>query len=170
MTRLPVSNGWQTKCVGRVPADHIQDVRAWEWISELGDIDHPQWSHTLERAIPIFPADRGISLPDMVYVARIRRYILLTWRLHKDFSPVDGTELMIYDAPHPWGPFTLVHHESMWESQDMNPYCPRLPLKWLKVNGRELDGWIQFSGSWRKESPHYRSHVRQFRMTLNRTY
>lgn len=156
--------------VGRVPADQIQNASAWEWISELKDIDHPQWSHVLERSIPVLTDARRISLPDMVYVAAIRRYILLTWRLHKDFSPADGSELTIYDGPHPWGPFTQVHHESMWESQDMNPYCPRLPLKWLKVNGGELDGWIQFSGSWRKDSPHYRSHVRQFRMRLSRPY
>ena len=152
--------------VGRVLADRIQDASAWEWISELKDNNHPRWSSNLQQAIPVFRDDHRVSLPDMVYIASIHRYVLLTWRLHKDFSPDDGTELMIYDAPHPWGPFTLVHQEAMWESQEMNPYCPRLPLKWLKVNGNELVGWIQFSGSWRKNSRHYRSHVREFKMTI----
>ena len=154
--------------VGRVPADRIQDVSAWEWISELKDYAHPQWSRDLQKAIPVLTDERRISLPDMVYIASIKRYLLLTWRLYKDFSPDDGTELMIYDAPHPWGPFTLVHHEAVWESRDMNPYCPRLPLKWLTVRGGELVGWIQFSGSWRPNSLNYRSHVRQFRMKVNK--
>lgn len=152
--------------VGRVPADRIQDVAAWRWISELKNYRHPRWSGDLEKAIPVLSDERRISLPEMVYVAQIKRYVLLTWSLHKDFSPNDGSELMIYDAPHPWGPFTLVHQETMWESQAMNPYCPRLPLKWLKVEGDELVGWMQFSGSWRRDSVEYRSHVREFRMKI----
>lgn len=152
--------------VGRVPAGRIEDRSAWEWISELKDYNRPQWSSNLQDAISVFTDDGHISLPDMVYISAIKRYVLLTWSLKKPFSPLDGTELTIYDAPHPWGPFTLVHHEDIWESVDMNPYCPRLPLKWLQVKDHELVGWIQFSGSWRKDSPHYRSHVREFKMQI----
>src|ERR1035437_4270517 len=90
--------------VGRVPSGRIQDVSAWEWISELKDYLHPQWSSNLQKAVPVLTDDRRISLPDMIYIASIKRYVLLTWRLYKDFSPDDGTELIIYDAPHPWGP------------------------------------------------------------------
>jgi len=154
--------------VGRVPADRIQDVSAWEWISELGDYNHPRWTSNLQQAISVFSDDRRISLPDMVYIASIKRYVLLTWRLYKDFSPDDGTELMIYDAPHPWGPFSLVHHEAIWESVDMNPYCPRIPLKWIQTSADGVTGWLQFSGSWRKNSGHYRSHIRKFTMRVRR--
>jgi hypothetical protein len=152
--------------VGRVLAGKIQDAAAWQWISGLKNYKHPNWSNNLEGAIPVLTNDRHISLPDMVYVAAIKRYLLLTWSLYKDFSPNDGTELAIYDCPHPWGPFTLVHRETMWEGKDMNPYCPRLPLKWLQVEDNQLTGWIQFSGSWRKTSTEYRSHVQEFRMML----
>ena len=152
--------------VARVLADHIQDRNAWEWIAGVKDYDHPLWSGNLRQAIPVLNDDGRVSLPDMVYVSSIRRYLLLTWWLYRNFSPYDGTELMIYDAPHPWGPFTLVHQEAIWESADMSPYCPRLPLKWLQTSEHELVGWIQFSGSWRKNSPHYRSHIREFRMQI----
>jgi len=154
--------------VGRVPSDRIQDRSAWEWISNLKDLDHPLWTGDMQKALSVLNDDRSISLPDMVYIAPIKRYVLLTWRLKKDFSSDDGSELMIYDAPHPWGPFTLVHREVIWESVETNPYCPRLPLKWLQVKKNdELTGWIQFSGSWRRNSPYYRSHVRQFRIKIN---
>ncbi len=152
--------------VGRVPSDRIQDKSAWDWVSGMMDPEHPQWTRDMQRAIPVLSDDRSISLPDMVYVAAIKRYILLTWRLEKDFSSDDGSELMIYDAPHAWGPFTLVHREAIWESVEMNAYCPRLPLKWLQVKDNEMVGWIQFSGSWRRNSPYYRSHVRQFRVKI----
>jgi hypothetical protein len=153
--------------VGRVPADRIQDRSAWEWIAGLKDYEHPIWSANLRHAISVLNDDGRISLPDMVYVAPIKRYLFLTWRFYRNFSPLDGTELMLYDAPHPWGPFTLVHREALWESLDMSPYCPRLPLNWLQAVDHELMGWIQFSGSWRKNSPHYRSHVRKFKMQIN---
>jgi hypothetical protein len=48
----------------------------------------------------------------------------------------------------------------------MNPYCPRLTMKWLQADANELVGWIQFSDSWRKNSLHYRSHVRKFKMEV----
>ena len=101
----------------------------------------------------------------MVYLAPLRRYLLLTWRLRKDFCPDCGTDLLILDAPNPWGPFSLVHREEFWEGQVFNPYCPRLPLKWMSPDG--LQGWIQFSGSWgaaAQKAGYYRSHVRQFRL------
>ena len=157
-----------TLTVGRVPADRIADRSAWEWVSQLKGPDHPVWSKNLQQAVSVLNDPGHISLPDLVYIAGIKRYLLLTWSLKKPFSPRDGTALDIYDAPHPWGPFTLVHHEDIWESVDMNPYCPRLPLKWLQVKNNELVGWIQFSGSWREHSGHYRSHVRQFKMTLRK--
>ncbi len=155
--------------LGRVPANRIQEARAWEWISDLNDYSHPLWTSNLPQAISVFSDDRRISLPEMVYIAPIRRYLLLTWRLYKDFSPDDGTELMIYDAPRPWGPFTLVDHEAKWESADMNPYCPRLPLKWLQISADGMTGWLQFSGSWRENSGHYRSHIRKFTMRVRRS-
>ncbi len=155
--------------VGRVDANKIEDASAWQWISGFKNDNHPRWSHTLAQATAVLTDDRRISAPEMVYIAAAHRYLLLTWRLHADFSPNDGTELIIYDAPHPWGPFTLVHREDMWESQEMNPYCPRIPLKWFTVKGDEIDGWMQFSGSWRKTSTEYRSHVREFRIKIAHT-
>ena len=155
--------------VGRVRANKIEDASAWQWISGFKNDNHPRWSHFLAQAAPVLTDDRRISTPEMVYVAAAHRYLLLTWRLHADFSPNDGSELIIYDAPHPWGPFTLVHREIMWESQEMNPYCPRIPLKWLTVKNDEIDGWMQFSGSWRKTSTEYRSHVREFRIKIAQT-
>ena len=148
--------------LGRALADRITEAEAWEWVAGFDTDNQPHWTRELDEAIPILSDERRISLPDMVYVAAVKRYLLLTWRLRKDFSPDDGSELTIYDAPEPWGPFTLVHHEANWESPDVTPYCPRLPLKWLQVSGDRIVGWIQFSGSWRQNSRHYCSHVRKF--------
>ena len=103
----------------------------------------------------------------MVYLASIQRYLLFSWRLHKDFSGDDGTDLLILEAPEPWGPFSLVHAEEYWEGKDVNPYCPRLPLKWLNPDG--ISGYLQFSGSWSpngQKNNYYRSNVRPFRLKM----
>jgi len=119
------------------------------------------------NAASVFSDDRWVSLPEMVYLRAIKRYLLLTWRLNADFSAVDGSRLIIYDAAEPWGPFSLVHYEETWETREKNPYCPRVPLKWLGDDG--TSGWLQFSGRWFAvdgKSPYYRSHVRRFRLRL----
>lgn len=149
---------------GRVPADRIMDAGAWEWVGLLGGDGPPCWTRDLASATPVLSRERNISLPEMVYVAPLSRYLLLTWCLKGDFSADHGSELFLYEAPSPWGPFALVHHEDPWESPDVNPYCPRLPLKWLSVTSDGIAGWLQFSGSWREQSRHYRSHVRKFRL------
>ena len=162
---------WDNGChlrLGRVLADRIMDREAWEWAAGMRDASssdmRPIWTSDLGKAAPVFSLVRRLSLPDMVYITHLRRYLLLTWALHQDFSPDHGSELIIYEAPAPWGPFSLVHHEPVWETQDMNCYCPRIPLKWVKADKQGLAGWLQFSGSWRKNSPHYRSHIRPFRL------
>ena len=127
----------------------------------------PAWSGDLDEAVPVLSLHRWLGLPEMVYLAGLQRYLLFTWRLHQDFSPTAGTDLLILESPEPWGPFSLVHFEEHWEGREFNPYCPRLPLKWMDADG--ITGWLQFSGSWGPDGQKrgvYRSHVRPFRLRL----
>jgi len=153
--------------LGRVPADSIIRKEAWEWVCSFSPSREPAWSHDLQESIPVLCLHRWLGLPEMVYLAGIRRYLLLTWHLHKDFSPDDGTDLIILEAPEPWGPFSLVHFEEYWQGREFNPYCPRLPLKWIDADG--VSGWLQFSGSWSpagQKAGYYRSNVRPFRLVM----
>ena len=154
--------------LGRVPADSIMRREDWEWVAAITPSGEPAWSHDLNEAVPVLSLHRWLGLPEMVYIAGIQRYLLLTWRLHTDFSPDDGTDLVIFEAPEPWGPFSLVHFEEYWEGKEYTPYCPRVPLKWVEGDG--LSGWVQFSGGWgphgQKELLSYRSNVRPFRLLL----
>lgn len=154
--------------LGRVPADSITVKETWEWVCAFSPSGEPVWSHDLNDSIPILSLHRWLSAPDMVYLAGIKRYLLLTWRLQKDFSPFDGTSLIVLESPEPWGPFSLVHYEEYWEHKEFTPYCPKIPLKWIESDG--VSGWLQFSGSWCPEGqkPHgyYRSHVRPFRLEM----
>ena len=151
--------------LGRVPAGEILRREAWQWVGGFQG-DAPVWTANLDDAVPVLSASGALGLPDLVYLAGIERYLLLTWRLHADFSPDHGTDLFLYEAPEPWGPFTLVYREDFWEGLAATPYCPRLPLKWLAPDG--VTGWLQCSGAWRDSgmTPYYRSHIRPFRLKL----
>jgi hypothetical protein len=153
--------------LGRVPIDEITERGAWEWVCAFTPSGEPAWSDDLDESIPVLSLHRWLGAPDMVYLASIQRYLLLTWRLHQDFSPTDGSDLIVLEAPEPWGPFSLVHYEEYWESQEVNPYSPRLPLKWIEADG--ITGWLQFSGNWGpagQQAGYYRSHVRRFRLKM----
>lgn len=153
--------------LGRVPAGSIMRREDWEWVSAFAPSGEPAWNHDIDTAVPVLSLHRWLSLPDMVYLAGIKRYLLLTWRLRTDFSPEDGSDLLIFESPEPWGPFSLVHFEEYWEGKEFTAYTPRIPLKWMSPDG--LSGWMQFSGSWApKNQPRltYRSHVRSFRLKM----
>lgn len=153
--------------LGRVPADSIIRREAWEWVCAWTPAGEPAWHPDLSAAIPILSIHRYLGLPEMVYLAGLKRYLLFTWRLHADFNGDEGTDLLILDAPEPWGPFSLVHFEECWEGKDFTPYCPRLPLKWMSPDHQT--GYLQFSGSWSPRAQklnYYRSNIRQFRLKL----
>ena len=154
--------------LGRVPAESIVTREAWEWVCAFTMGGEPAWSHDLEEAIPVLSMHRWLGAPEMVYLAGINRYLLLTWQLHQDFSPDDGTDLLVLESPEPWGPFSLVHQEEYWQGKVFNPYCPRVPLKWLDADG--VSGWLQFSGNWSTpghKAGYYRSNVRRFRLRMS---
>jgi hypothetical protein len=161
--------GWDNgNCcrLARVPADSIMNRDNWEWVSDFSENDAPVWSFNMEEAIPVLSHPGYLGTVDMVYIASIKRYLLLSWHHKVKAVPGIGSELIIYDAPEPWGPFTLAHHEDLWESREMNPYNPRLPLKWFDAD--KLEGWLQFSGSWINggTTSFYRSHIRKFKLLL----
>jgi len=157
--------------LGRVPQDEIIRPESWQWVGAWNSDGFPVWTHKLDDSLPILSIYKHVGLPEMVYLADIRRYLLLTWRLREDFNPDTGTDLLILESPEPWGPFSLVHYEELWEGVPFTPYCPRVPLKWMEPGHRS--GWIQFSGGWnRKMNPknteltYYRSNIRKFQLEL----
>jgi hypothetical protein len=150
--------------LGRVKKEHIMEANYWEYVCAFDKDGVPAWHCSIDESIPVLSVHRFIGLPEMVYLAGIKRYLFLTWHLRGDFSPEEGTDLLVLESPEPWGPFSLVHFEELWEGKEFNPYCPRIPLKWMED---ETTGYIQFSGSWTMhERGYYRSNLRKFRLEM----
>ena len=147
--------------LGRVPKDKIQCREAWEFAIPLED-GGVEWTTELYRSEPVLAIERHISLPEMVYIPSIKKYITATWALHEDFHASTGSELTILESDNPWGPFSLVFYEWMWYKQAAGSYCPRIPLKWF--DQETLTGYLEHSGNWETLIPYYMPQLHKFQL------
>ena len=124
--------------LARVPQDRIRDRNAYEFFVRLSTDGQPQWSPDV--------AARGALLtnPGMCYRSSLsfhpglKRYLWCQTGAGEDTRFAGG--FAIYDAPEPWGPWTIAYQTSHW---DVGPgESMHLPAKWF--DGDEL--WLLFSG------------------------
>jgi hypothetical protein len=146
--------------LARAPIDAIADRDRWEFFASHGEgastIDEPRWTRDESRARPVLRDPGRIGHPTMTYVPGVQRF-LLTYSTdavpHTFNTPRDvaletwdvTTELLVLEAPTPWGPWGLVHHDPSWEFPH-TPYLPQVPGAWLDEDGR--GGWMIFSGDY----------------------
>ena len=127
----------------------VTNPSAWQWVSgwttQTGE-KWPLYSSAVSSAVPIMAWSRHITYPQIAYDSPIHRYLLtFTYSYYSTPPQVwrNGSELVILDAPHPWGPFTFVAHESFFGPS--NGYAPGFPLAWISRNGRDL--WMKFAAN-----------------------
>jgi len=149
--------------LGRVRSDMILDKNSWEFLSGLHD-GKPSWNTEIESSVPILSIDKHISLPEMVFIKSISKFLLLTWAFHNDFNSKTGSELTILESDAPWGPYSLIHYEWMWHNSSICAYTPRIPLKWF--NQELLEGYVLHSGNWEDFLPYYMPHIKKFKLKI----
>lgn len=145
--------------LGRVPKFKILDRDYWEFYAGMSD-DTPIWTKDLNKAVPMF-SDPSPNFPrssefghigsfEVVYNRGLKRYLMLVW----SYMDVNGfkslkvpymhsSEIQIYEAPEPWGPWSLAHNE-----HNFGPYAcynPRLPTRWMSSDGKTC--WMIYSGN-----------------------
>jgi hypothetical protein len=124
--------------LGRVPAEKLEDRRAYEFFSGF-DGDKPTWSADAAKVRPVFADARPTgNLAGVVYIPALKRYLLTGYHSGPG-------ELGIFDAPHPWGPWTTVAYYDHWG--DMGARGEGLtcsfPATWSSPDG--LTQWCVFS-------------------------
>lgn len=104
----------------RVPRSQIADLKPSEYQFYVGgDGTQPSaWSSTQTSAASILTNDcNGANLPatpgclgeaSVQYVPALNRYLLVTYYWVNGVGTAAHTKVLAYDAPAPWGPFTLV--------------------------------------------------------------
>lgn len=102
------------------------------------------WSTTYPST-PILTASGQISFPSMQFLPQINRYILLEW-YYPSPSTTSSTTWNIYEAQHPWGPFTQIGTQN-WTTQGFyNPSVVQRSVQGSSNNGTPLT--IIFSGNY----------------------
>jgi hypothetical protein len=122
---------------------------AWQWASAWTKFHGqrwPVWSHSLAASVPVVSWGQHITYPQIAYDGPIRRY-LLTFTYSYDNSVPGiwkaGSELVMLEGPHPWGPFSFVAAEP--DFGPGNGYAPGFPIKWISRDGQTL--WMKWSAN-----------------------
>lgn len=132
--------------LGRVPADRILDRSAWRFFAGLSASSAPAWSANPDTARPVFDYPGFTGENHVAWCPGLRRYLLGNYAFH---DPATGlprpyhqipwrdyrSQLTLFEAEHPWGPWRLFHRDDTWGNGD---YQPCLPTKWMSPDGRDL--------------------------------
>jgi hypothetical protein len=122
----------------RCAKEKIRDRAEYEYFAGLDSGNKPSWTREPELAKPVFEDPNGVSSPDVVYDAPLKRYLLANYH-------TGPGQLGIFDGPEPWGPWTTVAYYESWGDmgQEGEGLSCQFPSKWMSAGG--LDLWCVFA-------------------------
>jgi len=118
----------------RVRRTDLPSLRAdkWEYYKSGDGNDDANWSSSAADAVPILAKGAGIS-GEIVYDQPLQRYVMAQW----------GRGLRLFEAPHPWGGWTLIKN---WPEIDAR--FSSIPNKFISADGKTL--WLFYSSDYHK--------------------
>ncbi|MEX0702583.1 MAG: serine hydrolase [Planctomycetales bacterium] len=125
--------------LARVPREKLLDRAAWEFFVRRDDDGQPVWSADVAKRGPVLERAGRCYRSGISFDKGLGRYLWCN-TLGTDGRFSGGLE--VYDAPEPWGPWTLAYSAEKW---DVGPgETASFPPKWMSDDGRELH--LVFSG------------------------
>jgi hypothetical protein len=151
---------------------NVTDPARWEWYR--GGRYAPTWGPDANAGRPVLYWHHHITYPRMSYDAALGRYLLTFSYSYADDPPGvfrSGAELMVMEAPHPWGPFALVFRSPYFGPS--NGYGASFPVPWQgPVVGGAQELWLLWAANFDGCDPvldcrgRYGLNFRQLRLTL----
>jgi hypothetical protein len=138
--------------LARVPKSSIMNRSTWQFYTGLVN-GHPTWSSDILRKVPVMADNRweGIGQGGVVYNKPKNRYIFSAFN--------NACDLMFYDAPTPWGPWTLMKKTEFygnWNFDQVGGYGVSISSKFISADGNIM--WAQSNmfdwGGWGIEHYH----------------
>lgn len=131
----------------RAPKNRLTRRDAWQFLVKTDAASQPVWSADIAQRGAVFQHRDACLRSAMTWCAPLQRYL---WWQHLPLPP--GAQdrgdtrytggFAIYDAPHPWGPWTTAFFTSQW---DVGPgEHGDFPAKWMSADGLTLH--LVFSG------------------------
>ena len=105
--------------------------------SKKGSIYHDTYGESIGYA--------RCSPANIVYNPSLGRYFMLAQNSDGFANPVLESSLYAYEAPHPWGPWTLVLEENVQYKDASNLTWPYLSQKFQSEDGKKM--WMTVTGS-----------------------
>lgn len=153
------NEAWEVHTPGRLmlmraPKDRLMDRAAYEFFAGQDASGRPRWSAMVDDRQAVFTDPNGARLPAVVYNAGLNRYLLTA-----EQAPKGSSNIGIFDAPEPWGPWTTVLYERGWGRGeiDTTAFYYNFSPKWWSNGGRDfvlvftgsgqLDAWNSVQGS-----------------------
>ena len=130
--------------LGRVPTSKLLDRASWEFYAGMsgggqGGAGSPSWTADDTIAVPVFSHPLMTATQQVTYHAGFKRYLMANWGwVDPDGNPRgqltsastagwmwgynttsgkdqhDRTQLTFWEAPQPWGPWSLFHRDDDW--------------------------------------------------------
>jgi hypothetical protein len=129
----------------RTGVANVTDPSQWQWYTGTGG-GSPEWSSSVSAAVPVMSWGSHITYPQMAYDPGLHRYLLTFTYSYASGVPAvwkGGAELVIAEAPEPWGPFSFVA-----ASRDFGPsngYGAGFPSQWISPDGKTL--WLKWAAN-----------------------
>jgi hypothetical protein len=139
--------------LARVPKDRITVREEYEFFAGIGEGGEPRWTRDIEMRVPTFRWPGKVHwCVSVSHAPGVDRY-LLSFNSRK-FK--EGTNLVILDAPKPWGPWTLAASVRDFGGGGYT-FSYYFSPKWWRNGGKEFtlvysgtgenDSWNTVSGS-----------------------
>jgi len=126
--------------LARVPKRELLNRAAYEFFLDVDHEGEPRWTRELSEAGAVFSNPGACYRSGISYNPAIKRYLWCQTGPGMDTRYAGG--FAIYDAPEPWGPWSIAFHTSAW---DIGPgESSFIPTKWISPDG--LSFHLLFSG------------------------
>jgi hypothetical protein len=161
--------------LGRVPRGKLLDRSAWTFYAGMDDSAlQPTWTTDDTIAVSIFRHPLMTAMQQVTYNVGLKRHVMAVWSwVDPDGNPRgqltssntegpphpragdvstapnkdghDRTQLTLWEAEQPWGPWKYFHRDDDWRGPDGSSggYTPVLPPAWISEDGISM--WMVFT-------------------------
>jgi hypothetical protein len=137
-------NNGSSMTLGRVARERLSRLDAGDWEFYYGLVNNqPVFRPRHDTGRSIFRAPGRTSMTGVQYIAALGLYVMPQWHFRHHDDPTRRwrvTRFEFFQAPHPWGPWSLFHCQDFSQSW----YNPALPSKFISPDGRSM--WLFVAG------------------------
>jgi hypothetical protein len=127
--------------LARASKNRLKERAAWEFFANRDTDGQPRWTRDIRGRGAVFTNPGACYRSGVSYNMGLKRYLWCQIGRGSDTRFTGG--FAIYDAPEPWGPWTMVFHTQNWDTGPGE--TASIPTKWISHDGRTVH--LVFSGN-----------------------